>query len=91
MNNLILTGNQSTSKRMFKKWQQSKAQATAYKEAKREAKRTIAVERASAAQELYEKFDTREGEKAIYRRTKSRDQATKDNYQGYFVKAKDGT
>ena len=36
-------------------------------------------------------MDTREGEKAIYRLAKSRDQATKDNYQGYFVKAQDGT
>ena len=34
---------------------------------------------------------TREGEKAIYRLAKSRDQATKDNNQGYFVKAQDGT
>ena len=55
---------------------------------KREAKRTVAVERARAAQELYEKLDTREGEKAIHRLA---DQATKDNYQGYFVKAQDGT
>ena len=80
-------------KRMFKKWQQSKAQEdhAAYKEAKRDAKRTVAVERARAAQELYEKLDTREGEKAIYRLAKSRDQTTKDNYQGYFVKAQDGT
>ena len=80
-------------KRMFKKWQQSKAQEdhAVYKATKREAKRTVAVERARAAQELYEKLDTREGEKAIYRLAKSRDQATKDNYQGYFVKAQDGT
>ena len=44
-------------KGMFKKWQQSKAQedTAAYKEAKREAKRTGLVERARAAQELYEK------------------------------------
>ena len=35
--------------------------------------------------------DTREGEKPIYRLAKSRDQATKDNYQGYFMKAQDGT
>ena len=77
---------------MFKKWQQSKAQEdhAVYKAAKRETKRTVAVERAKAAQELYEKLDTREGEKAIYRLAKSRDQATKDNYQGYFVKAQDG-
>ena len=27
----------------------------------------------------------------LYRLAKSRDQATKDNYQGYFVKAQDGT
>ena len=80
-------------KRMFKKWQQSKAQEdhATYKVAKRDAKRTVAVERASAAQELYGKLDTREGEMAIYRLAKSRDQATKDNYQGYFVKAQDGT
>ena len=80
-------------KRMFKKWQQSKAQEdlATYKEAKRDAKRTVAVERARAAQELYEKLDTREGEKAIYRLAKSRGQATKDNYQGYVVKAQDGT
>ena len=39
-------------KRMFKKWQQSKAQEdhATYKEGKRDAKRTVAVERASAAQ-----------------------------------------
>ena len=36
-------------------------------------------------------MDTREGEKAIYRLAKSIDQATNDNYQGYFVKAQDGT
>ena len=80
-------------KRMFKKWQQSKAQEdhAVYKATKREAERTVAVERARAAQELYEKLDTREGEKAIYRLAKSRDHATKDNYQGYFVKAQDGT
>ena len=42
--------------RMFKKWQQSKAQKdhATYKEAKRYAKRTVAVERARAAQELYD-------------------------------------
>ena len=83
----------ATKKRIFKKWQQSKAQEdhTTYKQAKKDAKRTIAVERASAAQELYDKLDTREGEKAIYRLAKSRDQATKDNYQGYFEKAEGGT
>ena len=39
-------------KRMFKKWQQSKAQEdhATYKKAKRDAKRTVAVERARAAQ-----------------------------------------
>ena len=47
--------------------------------------------RARATQELYEKWITREGEKAIFRLAKSRDQATKDNYQGYFAKAQDGT
>ena len=80
-------------KRMFKKWQQSKAQEdhAVYKATKGEAKRTVAVETARAAQDLFEKLDTREGEKAIYRLAKSRDQATKDNYQGYFVKAQDGT
>ena len=38
-------------KRKFKKWQQSKAQEdhVTYKEAKRDAKRTVAVERARAA------------------------------------------
>ena len=36
-------------------------------------------------------MDTREGKKAIYRLAKYRDQATKDNYQGYFVKAQDGS
>ena len=36
-------------------------------------------------------MDTGEGAKAIYRLTTTRDQATKDNYQGYFVKAEDGT
>ena len=47
-------------KRMFKKWQQSKAQEdhASYKEVKR----TVAVERARAAQERYDKLDTREGE-----------------------------
>ena len=42
----------ATKKRMFKKWQQSKAQEdhATYKEAKRDAKRTVAVERARAAQ-----------------------------------------
>ena len=83
----------SQEKRMFKKWQQSKGQENhaTYKQAKGDATRTVAVERARAAQELYEKLDTREGEKAIYRLTKSRDQATKYNYQCYFVKAQDGT
>ena len=78
---------------MFKKWQQSKAQEdhAAYKEAKREAKRTVAIERARAAQELYDKCYTREGEKTINSLATSRDQATKDNYQGYFVKAQDDT
>ena len=51
----------------------------------------VAVERVRVAQELYDKLYTREGEKAIYRLAKSRGQATKDNYQGYFVKAQDGT
>ena len=75
---------------MFKKWQQSKAQEdhATYKKAKRDANRTVAVERASAAQELYDKLDTREGAKDIYRLATSRDQTTKDNYQGYFVKGR---
>ena len=80
-------------KRMFKMWQQSKAQEdhAAYKATKRETKRKVAVERSIAAHELYKELDTREGEKAIYMLAKSRDQATKDNYQCYFVKAQDGT
>ena len=60
-------------------------------EKQREAKRTVAVERTRAVQKLYEKRDTRECEKAIYRLAKSRYQATNDNYQGYFVKAQDDT
>ena len=61
-------------KRMFKKWQQLKAQEdhAAYKATKREAKRNWTLEK-------------------VKRLAKSRGQATKDNYQGYFVKAQDGT
>ena len=47
-------------KRRFKKWQQLKAQEdhATYKEAKRDAERTVAVERARAAQEQYATLDT---------------------------------
>jgi len=54
-------------------------------------KKRVAVERARAAQDLYEKLETREGKKTIHRLARSRDEMTKDNFHCYVVKAKGGT
>ena len=79
----------ATKRRILKNWQQTKTQEdhAEYNTAKKEAKKTVAMARATAVENLYERLETREGEKAIlfsavYRLARTRDHMTKDNYQG---------
>ena len=50
----------------------------AWKSAKKEAKKTVAVAKAKGMDELYEKLETPDGQKIIYKMAKSRNRATKD-------------
>ena len=67
-------------KELKKRWEQTRLQAdrVEYQRKKKEAKRAVAVARAEAARELYEKLETVEGQKKIYRIAKYRNKATKD-------------
>ena len=80
-------------KTMSKKWQQSKAQEdhVGYKEAKMEQREPYQLKEQEQHNNCMRNWTQQEGEKAIYRLAKSRDHATKVNYQGYFVKAQDDT
>ena len=57
-----------------------------YSESKRAAKKVVSTKKAKAMENLYNKLDSREGEKMVYRVARGRDQRTQDNIQGYYTK-----
>ena len=67
-------------KELKKQWEQTRLQAdrVEYRRKKKEAKRAVAVARAKAASELYEKLETVERQKKIDGIAKYRNKATKD-------------
>ena len=67
-------------KQAFRKFMQSKRAEYKefYLEAKRKAKKEVAVAKREAYKELYEKLNTREGEKMVYKIAKQRERASKD-------------
>ncbi|XP_047495893.1 uncharacterized protein LOC125043700 [Penaeus chinensis] len=64
----------------FKAWQRDRDEdlREAYKEAKREAKRAVAKDKEEAWREWYEKMETKEGERIIYKVAKQRAQSRQD-------------
>ena len=62
-----------------------------YKNANREAKKAVAVTRANHYKNLYDKLDTRDGERDLYRLAKSRDERTQDIEHFCCVNDKNGT
>jgi hypothetical protein len=52
-----------------------------YKEARRNAKKTVSEARSQAYTELYRKLDTKEGENDVYNMAKLRERKTKDFHQ----------
>jgi len=67
-------------KTKFKKWQRTRdaADQHEYQEAKKTTKRMMAEVKAKAYKDLYQKLDSREGEKMVYRLAKARERATRD-------------
>ena len=61
----------------------------AYKVTRQEAKREVAKAKERAVRELYERLDTKEGEKDLYRLARQRDQAGKDIQQVRVIKDKE--
>ncbi|KAI5746693.1 hypothetical protein M8J77_006372 [Diaphorina citri] len=75
-----------------KKWDKSNKpeDKEAYRKAKKEAKKAVAQAKAKYLSELYEKLETPEGEKNLYRLAKERDKASKDFTHIMQVKNKEG-
>ncbi|KAK3506979.1 hypothetical protein QTP70_033856 [Hemibagrus guttatus] len=61
-----------------------------YKELQRRVKREVSKAKQKAYDELYTRFDTREGEKDLYRLARQRDQDGKDVQQVRVIKDRDG-
>ena len=78
-------------KQSYKKWRQTQSceDEKNYRLAK-EAKHCVASKKAEAMKGLYDKLETPEGEKAIFRLARSQDQRTKDNIEGFFMRDGDG-
>jgi hypothetical protein len=62
--------------------------AIIYKEARRNAKKTVSEARGQVYTELYRKLDTKEGENNIYNMAKLRERKTKDFSQVKYIKDK---
>jgi len=79
-------------KTKFKKWQRRKdaADQHEYQEAKKMTKRMVAEAKAKEYNELYQKLNSREGEKMVYRLAKARERATRDVAQVKTVKDIEG-
>uniref|UniRef100_A0A7I4YVT3 Reverse transcriptase domain-containing protein n=1 Tax=Haemonchus contortus TaxID=6289 RepID=A0A7I4YVT3_HAECO len=73
-------GNSRQKKSAYKRWQKTRApeDLAAYRTSKRLAKAAIAKAKNTELDDLYEKLDSREGEKFIYRLAKARQRATRD-------------
>uniref|UniRef100_A0AAQ6IRJ4 Reverse transcriptase domain-containing protein n=1 Tax=Anabas testudineus TaxID=64144 RepID=A0AAQ6IRJ4_ANATE len=61
-----------------------------YKEAQRRVKREVAKAKQKAYNELYDRLDTKEGEKDLYRLARQRDRDGKDVQQVRVIKDRDG-
>ena len=75
----------------FNRYQQTKAEQDQrlYREASKEAKKSIAIAKEHAFEELYDKLDSKEAPKIIYKLAKSRARRTRD-LTYIFVKDRDG-
>ena len=75
-----------------KRWdmQRDEESKQEYKEMRREAKKGVGKDKSKAYDELYEGFDTKEGEKTLYRLARQRNQAGKDVQQVRMMEDNDG-
>jgi len=82
--NSVVQGAVKEKKQALKKWKQSKRaeDKELYFEAKRKAKKAVAVARREAYEELYEKLNTREGMKMVYKIAKQRERE-RESFQGH--------
>ena len=69
----------------------TKGNEAKYKEAKKAAKREVAIAKAKASERLYEDMDSDEGKKRVLRMAKQRDKNSKDIYQAKLIKDEDGS
>ena len=79
-------------KTAFKRYQQTKAEQDQrlYRKASKEAKKSVAIAKEHAFEELYDKLDSKEGPTIIYKLAKSRERRTRDLTDIAFVKDRDG-
>ena len=61
-----------------------------YKTRKKECKKAVAIAKDEAYAELYEKLDSPEGNKIIYKLSKTRNRRTKDICDNIFINDKEG-
>ena len=73
-------------------YQQTKAEQDQrlYREASKEAKKSVAIAKEHAFEELYDKLYSKEGPTIIYKLAKSRERITRDLMDIAFVKDRDG-
>ena len=75
-------------KEAYKQWKKEGTEEwkRVYSEFKRAAKNAVAIKKAKVMEDLYNKLDSCEGEKMVYRVARGRDQRTRDNIEGYYMK-----
>ena len=80
-----------TKKDSFKKWQKDRTENNlkSYRQACKEAKRTVGDARARAYDDFYAKLDSKDGEKIIYKLAKMREKKTRDFSQVKCIKNED--
>ena len=75
-------------KEAYKQWKKEGTEEwkRVYSESKRAAMKVVAIKKAKVMEDLYNKLDSCEGEKMVYRVARGRDQRTRDNIEGYYMK-----
>ncbi|CAH0721232.1 unnamed protein product, partial [Brenthis ino] len=79
-------------KRTFKIWQSTRSQKDrdVYKTAKKRTKKTVAIERRKVLGFLYNTLESRDGQKEIFKLSKSRSKASEDPVKTRAIKGCDG-
>lgn len=79
-------------KKRFKNWKKERTPQNeeAYRRSKQLANQKVAIAKSQATAALYENLKSKEGQKEIFKIARARNNKTKDNYEGYYIKNEQG-